>query len=97
MKYDGKMSSNIVKMITNPTNKSAVVKLMRRIVDRRRKNLRRQKTTILVALPKITRSPNAKQKKVFVTFASSPYISFNKIREALVVFCTEADVEKFSI
>ena len=43
MKYDGKMSSIMVKMITNPTNKSAAVKLMRRIVDRCRKNLRRQK------------------------------------------------------
>ena len=47
MKYDGKMSSIMVKMITNPTNKSAAVKLMRRIVDRCRKNLRRQKTTML--------------------------------------------------
>jgi len=96
MKYDGKMSSNIVKMITNPTNKSAAVKLMRRIVDRCRKNLRRQKITILVALPKIMTSPNAKKKTVFVTFASSLSISFNKIRETLFVFCTEAD-EEFSI
>ena len=91
MKYDGKMSSIMVKMITNPTNKSAAVKLMRRIVDRCRKNLRRQKITILVALPKIMTSPNAKKKTVFVTFASSLSISFNKIRETLFVFCTEAD------
>ena len=90
MKNDGKMSSNIVKMITNPTNKSAAVKLMRRIVDRCRKNLRRQKITMLVALPKIMTSPNAKKKTVFVTFASSLSISFNKIRETLFVFCTEA-------
>ena len=91
MEYDGKMSSIMVKMITNPTNKSAAVKLMRRIVDRCRKNLRRQKITILVALPKIMTSPNAKKKTVFVTFASSLSISFNNIRETLFVFCTEAD------
>ena len=91
MEYDGKMSSIMVKMITNPTNKSAAVKLMRRIVDRCRKNLRRQKITMLVALPKIMTSPNAKKKTVFVTFASSLSISFNNIRETLFVFCTEAD------
>ena len=38
-------------------------------------------------------SPNAMKETLFVTFASSLSISFDKIRETLFVFYTEADEE----
>ena len=92
-------ASSIVKIPVriNPTNKSAVVKLMRRIVDRLRKNLRRQKTTILVALTKIMRIPNRRKTTISFTSFSSPETSFEKVSlVSFFVFSNEA-VEKISI